>query len=117
MKTLIDFELIERDQTGRPSRLANSRRKKRQLHWGEAELATRYDVDIGTIWRWAATGVLPRPISATHGRICWLAVEIEQVDAARSAAGGSHLHFTTDAFGFGEYEPPVSATGLEMSAA
>lgn len=52
----------------------------------DVELAKRYGVVRQTVWRWAAIGVLPRPVRLSPGCTRWLSREIEQLDADRIAA-------------------------------
>jgi predicted DNA-binding transcriptional regulator AlpA len=52
----------------------------------DTDLASRYGVVRQTVWRWAAAGVLPRPVRLSPGCTRWLARDIEGVDAARLSA-------------------------------
>lgn len=48
-------------------------------------LAKRYGVRRETIWKWARTGTLPRPVNISPGCTRWRADEIEQRDAELAA--------------------------------
>lgn len=53
----------------------------------DSQLAERYAVHRGTIWRWAADGEsgFPQPIKISDGCTRWNLADVEQFDAARAA--------------------------------
>jgi excisionase family DNA binding protein len=47
------------------------------------QVAERLKIGTRTVWRWAASGRLPKPIRLVHGRITrWRAEEIDSFVAA-----------------------------------
>jgi prophage regulatory protein len=50
-----------------------------------ADLAARYSVARSTIWRWAASGRMPRPQSISPACTRWRLSDIEAWDAERDA--------------------------------
>lgn len=51
----------------------------------DAQLAERYSVSRASIWRWSATGRIPRPVQISPGCTRWPAAEIDAYDALREA--------------------------------
>lgn len=51
-----------------------------------ATLARRYDTSVSTIWRWAAAGLLPKPIQLGPNTTRW---DIEAADAAVARRGAA----------------------------
>ncbi len=49
----------------------------------DQQLAERYSIHRATVWRWAANGILPSPISLSPGCTRWRLDQIEQRDAER----------------------------------
>lgn len=43
----------------------------------DTQLAARYSVSRATIWRWAATGRLPKPIKLSPGCTRWKLSDLE----------------------------------------
>jgi predicted DNA-binding transcriptional regulator AlpA len=41
------------------------------------QVARRYGVARSTVWRWEATGLIPRGLRISRGTVRWLAAEIE----------------------------------------
>jgi prophage regulatory protein len=57
------------------------------IYVSAAQLAVRYAVHVGTIWRWAQTNQdFPRPLNLSYGCTRWRLDEIEQYDAERVAS-------------------------------
>ena len=52
----------------------------------DRDLAAKFGVHRGTIWRWVAAGVLPRPISITPGCSRFDLDEVEAAEAQWRAA-------------------------------
>lgn len=52
----------------------------------DRDLADRYAVSRASIWRWSASGRLPRPIQLSPGCTRWRVGEIEQYEAGLEAA-------------------------------
>lgn len=46
-------------------------------YYSAAQLAKRYSVTLPTIWRWAQSGTLPKPISLSPGCTRWASDELE----------------------------------------
>jgi len=49
-------------------------------------VAARYSVSTATIWRWAKSGNLPRPVILSKGCSRWRLSDLDAFDAARAAA-------------------------------
>jgi predicted DNA-binding transcriptional regulator AlpA len=41
------------------------------------QVARRYGVARSTVWRWEATGLIPRGLRISRGTVRWVATEIE----------------------------------------
>lgn len=52
-----------------------------QKYGSDAQLAEHYSVSRSTIWRWAASGLLPKPVQLSPGCTRWRMDEIEKRDA------------------------------------
>jgi predicted DNA-binding transcriptional regulator AlpA len=55
----------------------------------DVDLSRRYGTHRATVWRWAANGILPKPVQISPGCTRWVAAEIEAFDAEREAARGT----------------------------
>ena len=59
------------------------------------QVARRYGVTKRTIWRWHATGLLPRGLRITRGTVRWLADDIERhIASLKSEPSPIHLAAT-----------------------
>lgn len=54
------------------------------VYFSAAQLARRYSVHVVTVWRWAQTGRLPRPIRLTPRTTRWRKDQIEASEAERA---------------------------------
>lgn len=52
-----------------------------QKYVSDAQLAAQYSVSRSTIWRWAASGILPKPVQLSPGCTRWRMDAIEKHDA------------------------------------
>lgn len=52
----------------------------------DRDLAARYNISRPTVWRWAHSGNLPKPVKLSEGCTRWRLSEIEARDAARTEA-------------------------------
>lgn len=50
------------------------------------QVGARYAISKRTVWRWAATGKLPKPHELTEGTTRWLASDLADWDLARRRA-------------------------------
>jgi prophage regulatory protein len=56
------------------------------VYISDRQLATRFNVQRSTIWRWCKTDpTFPKPVSLSPGCTRWRAAEIEQWESARAA--------------------------------
>lgn len=55
------------------------------------QVAARLGVSIPTIWRWAADGVLPRPVKLSPRVAAWRVSTIEAFVAEREAERGQAI--------------------------
>jgi prophage regulatory protein len=55
------------------------------VYLSAADLAARYGVHITTIWRWAKSGRLPRPVRVTEWTTRWRKEDVDTWEAARLA--------------------------------
>lgn len=51
----------------------------------DIQLAAKYGVSRSTVWRWQASGRLPRPVQLSPGCTRWVLDEIEAHDAQLQA--------------------------------
>ena len=49
-------------------------------------LARRYDVHPVTVWKWAARGILPKPVKIGPNTSCWSGAVIEAHERQRATA-------------------------------
>lgn len=54
------------------------------IYLRDTELAKRFCVSRGSIWRWAADGRFPKPVCLTEGCTRWRASDVAQWEAARA---------------------------------
>ena len=59
------------------------RNSSANIYLTDRDLAARYGVARPTIWRWAATQILPAPIKIGPSTTRWKLDEIEQYEAER----------------------------------
>ena len=52
----------------------------------DRQLATRYATHRATIWRWAAAGRFPQPVTLSPGCTRWRAADVAAFEAAASPA-------------------------------
>lgn len=52
----------------------------------DIQLSQERGVHRTTIWRWAAKGLLPKPVQLSPGTSRWIREEIDKHDAALAAA-------------------------------
>jgi predicted DNA-binding transcriptional regulator AlpA len=53
------------------------------LYVSASQLAERYSVSRATVWRWAANGLLPKPVKLSSSTTRWRLSEIESRDEYR----------------------------------
>lgn len=61
-----------------------------KLYLSVRDLATRYSVSVRTVWRWAASGALPKPEALQGSVRRWLLADIERIEQA--ARGEAYTH-------------------------
>ena len=59
----------------------------------DKDLASRYSVTRGTIWRWAAEGRIPQPLKLTPGCARWRIVDLESFEQAVSNTRPKRCNF------------------------
>ena len=52
----------------------------------DRDLAIRYGVNRGTIWRWSQAGHLPKPIQLAENCTRWSRTSIDALEAAKAKA-------------------------------
>lgn len=54
------------------------------------EVAERFNVSSGTVWRWTRTGALPQPLRLSAGCTRWRAEDVDAFEARALSAAGIH---------------------------
>ncbi|WP_363301091.1 AlpA family phage regulatory protein [uncultured Roseovarius sp.] len=68
--------------------LVASIRKDATLYLSDEQLAARYNVSRGTVWRWHRTDpTFPRPVKLSPGCTRWKLAEVEAWEAAQAEPG------------------------------
>lgn len=58
-----------------------------QHYLSDHAVAARYGIHRITVWRWAASGLIPQPVKLSPGTTRWRLADLERIEAERTPGG------------------------------